>query len=367
MNWTEDTEAEPETQGLDWRQRGSTRDTGASLEKTCQTREMEIPEYLDYGTRPKIRPYYIEPWFWRLVDVGTGEEMLNLKVMKYITTWSAQALCVSKTKGFGMSEVVSHTVFKPLTISVKQPYAAVLDERLPVFISIRSSLDYCVWGMVHMVWNSKFLNADGYYGPRRIGCICGDKPYNVWALNELCGERARTGRDISYGNASISDEVHRKILVKAEGVEQSYTYTSYFCSEGDIMGAPLSNLEYLVHMPTNCGEQNMIGFVSNILVLNYLNSTGNLEETARQTALNKMKKGYQEALSFRHKDGSFSAFGDKDPKGSVWLTSFLIKSFARAQKISHVISWYLMLSHDISCNLRISHVISRYLVLFVKE
>ncbi|GFO02551.1 alpha-2-macroglobulin-like protein [Plakobranchus ocellatus] len=44
------------------------------------------------------------------------------------------------------------------------------------------------------------------------------------------------------------------------------------------------------------------------------------------------KKGYQEALSFRHKDGSFSAFGDKDPKGSVWLTSFLIKSFVRAQK-----------------------------------
>ncbi|GFO49774.1 alpha-2-macroglobulin-like protein, partial [Plakobranchus ocellatus] len=41
---------------------------------------------------------------------------------------------------------------------------------------------------------------------------------------------------------------------------------------------------------------------------------------------------YQRALNYRHKDGSFSAFGDKDPKGSVWLTSFVVKSFAQAKK-----------------------------------
>ncbi|GFO27558.1 alpha-2-macroglobulin-like protein, partial [Plakobranchus ocellatus] len=288
------------------------------------TRALDIPEYLDYGQRPKIRPYFIEPWYWGLVDVGAGEIMFNLTTMKYITTWSAQAVCVSKTKGFGMSEVVSHTVLKPLTVSVKQPYAAVLDERLPVFISIRSSMDYCIWGMVKMVWNHNFLFLEGEdkNWPRRVGCICSDKPYtvtyfirprvlgymdiqvSVWDLSRPCSEQARTGRDISYGNASISDEVHRKILVKAEGVEQSYTYTSYFCSED---GKPLSE-EVPLQLPKG-------------------------KEIIKNSAHGEVQViGYQEALSFRHKDGSFSAFGDKDPKGSVWLTSFLVKSFARAQK-----------------------------------
>ncbi|GFN89996.1 alpha-2-macroglobulin-like protein [Plakobranchus ocellatus] len=98
------------------------------------------------------------------------------------------------------------------------------------------------------------------------------------------------------------------------------------------MGAALNNMEYLVRMPTGCGEQNMIGFVSNILVLNYLYSTGNLKDTTRQAVLNNMEIGYQRTLNYRHKDGSFSAFGDKDPTGSVWLTSFVVKSLAQAKK-----------------------------------
>ncbi|GFN97897.1 LOW QUALITY PROTEIN: hypothetical protein PoB_002440300 [Plakobranchus ocellatus] len=101
---------------------------------------------------------------------------------------------------------------------------------------------------------------------------------------------------------------------------------------GDIIGAALNNLQYLVRMPTGCGEQNMIGFVSSIIVLNYLYSTGNRQETTRQAALNKMEIDYQHALNYYHSDGSFSAFGDKDANGSVWLTSFIVKSFAQAQK-----------------------------------
>ncbi|RXG53101.1 Complement C3 alpha chain [Armadillidium vulgare] len=36
-------------------------------------------------------------------------------------------------------------------------------------------------------------------------------------------------------------------------------------------------------------------------------------------------------LLFRHRDGSFSSFGDKDKEGSTWLTAFVVKSFAQAR------------------------------------
>jgi hypothetical protein len=41
--------------------------------------------------------------------------------------------------------------------------------------------------------------------------------------------------------------------------------------------------------------------------------------------------GYQRELNYRHADGSYSAFGDTDGEGSMWLTAFVVKSFAQAR------------------------------------
>ncbi len=41
--------------------------------------------------------------------------------------------------------------------------------------------------------------------------------------------------------------------------------------------------------------------------------------------------GYQRELTYRHGDGSFSAFGERDDSGSMWLTAFVVKSFAQAR------------------------------------
>ena len=42
--------------------------------------------------------------------------------------------------------------------------------------------------------------------------------------------------------------------------------------------------------------------------------------------------GYQRELTYRHQDGSYSAFGQSDDSGSTWLTAFVLKSFAQAQQ-----------------------------------
>ena len=42
--------------------------------------------------------------------------------------------------------------------------------------------------------------------------------------------------------------------------------------------------------------------------------------------------GYQRELTFRHDDGSYSAFGKSDNSGSMWLTAFVVKSFAQARQ-----------------------------------
>jgi CD109 antigen len=37
-----------------------------------------------------------------------------------------------------------------------------------------------------------------------------------------------------------------------------------------------------------------------------------------------METGYQQELTYRHPDGSFSAFGSSDPSGSTWLVRLLL-------------------------------------------
>lgn len=39
---------------------------------------------------------------------------------------------------------------------------------------------------------------------------------------------------------------------------------------GDILGPSILNLANLIKMPSGCGEQNMLNFVPNIMILNYL-------------------------------------------------------------------------------------------------
>ena len=49
-----------------------------------------------------------------------------------------------------------------------------------------------------------------------------------------------------------------------------------------------------------------------------------------------MLVGYQRELTYRRHDGSFSAFGDSDQEGSLWLTAFVLKTFAEAKALMYI-------------------------------
>lgn len=96
------------------------------------------------------------------------------------------------------------------------------------------------------------------------------------------------------------------------------------------MGVVIKNLDNLIRMPGGCGEQNMINFVPNIVVLNYLNKTNQLTAEIEKKATQYLQIGYQRQLNFRHQDGSYSAFGYSDARGSIWLTAFVVRSLRLA-------------------------------------
>lgn len=99
---------------------------------------------------------------------------------------------------------------------------------------------------------------------------------------------------------------------------------------GDILGTTLTNIQSLIRLPSGCGEQNMLNFVPNIIILNYLKATSQLSPYIENKIKSYTEIGYQGQLSYRHSDGSFSVFGKSDQSGSTWLTAFIAKSFRQA-------------------------------------
>lgn len=100
---------------------------------------------------------------------------------------------------------------------------------------------------------------------------------------------------------------------------------------GDILGASLNNLDSLIQIPYGCGEQNMLNFVPDIVILRYLELSNKLTNETRSKAISFIELGYQRELEFLRNDGSFSAFGNSDTTGSTWLTAFVVKSFLLAE------------------------------------
>ncbi|KAF2980460.1 hypothetical protein EK904_008359 [Melospiza melodia maxima] len=100
---------------------------------------------------------------------------------------------------------------------------------------------------------------------------------------------------------------------------------------GDVMGPTLNNLDNLLRLPFGCGEQNMIHFAPNVFVLKYLQKTKQLSHEVEAEATDYLVQGYQRQLTYKRQDGSYSAFGERDSSGSMWLTAFVLKSFAQSR------------------------------------
>uniref|UniRef100_A0A8C5QAP5 Uncharacterized protein n=1 Tax=Leptobrachium leishanense TaxID=445787 RepID=A0A8C5QAP5_9ANUR len=53
--------------------------------------------------------------------------------------------------------------------------------------------------------------------------------------------------------------------------------------------------------------------------------------TLKASVFNYLKEWYQRQLTYKHGDGSYSAFGKSDKEGNTWLTAFVVKSFSKAR------------------------------------
>lgn len=103
------------------------------------------------------------------------------------------------------------------------------------------------------------------------------------------------------------------------------------------MGPVSNNFDKLVKQPTGCGEQNMVKLAPLKSIAAYLTDTLQINSKTINLIKEYLITGYQKQLSYRHHDGSFSAFGpsySNGKSGGTWLTAFVLRVFVEAYKLN---------------------------------
>ncbi|CAO2606747.1 Pregnancy zone protein [Lemmus lemmus] len=368
-------------------------------------------ESLEVEVRETVRKYFPETWIWDMVplDISGGSE-LAVKVPDSITEWKASAFCLSGANGLGLSPTISLTVFQPFFLELTLPYSVVRGEAFTLKATVFNYMSHCIRIRVDLENSPDFL-AVPVGDQEDSHCICGNRRKTVsWAVTpkslgevnftataealrsaELCGS------EVAKVPALVQkDTVVKPLIVEPEGIEKEQTFNTLLCASdtelldqwsltlppnvvegsarathsilGDILGSAMQNLQNLLQMPYGCGEQNMVLFVPNIYVLNYLNETQQLSETITSKAIGYLISGYQRQLNYQHTDGSFSTFGDRggNSPGNTWLTAFVLKAFAQAQShifiekthITKALSWLSWKQKENGCFQQSGHLLN---------
>ncbi|TTQ23532.1 Alpha-2-macroglobulin-like protein 1 [Bagarius yarrelli] len=348
-------------------------ETGATEAPTIFTNQTSADSTSNSAVVP-IQTYFPETWIWDLVPISQcGAGPLNKTLPDFITTWQADAFCTSPD-GFGVAPKIELVTFRPFVVSLIMPSSIVQGEMLKLKATVFNYLQSCMMVKVTLSDSKHFLvhcKNCSY-----TSCLCANESWTVsWIITPLvlgevsvsvkaeamqsvilCGDN-----EVIVPEKGNTDTVTKTLLVQAEGTKQYKSYNKILCPSedgsvetmvsltlpeifiedsamssvsvlGDVMGRALQNLGSLLEMPYGCGEQNILRFAPNIFILQYLESTKQLKLEIMSTAQTYLVSGYQKELTYRHTDGSYSAFGMDDASGNTWLTAFVMKSFGSAMR-----------------------------------
>ncbi|KAG3289801.1 hypothetical protein H1C71_026086 [Ictidomys tridecemlineatus] len=327
---------------------------------------VDINDFSSFSN-PRVRKHFPETWIWLDTDMGSKiHQEFEVTVPDSITSWVATAFVISEDLGLGLTTApVELQAFQPFFIFLNLPYSVIRGEEFALEVTIFNYLKEATEVKViikksdgyDILLTSNEINATGHQ--QTILVPSEDGATVVFPVRPThLGEIPITVMAIS---PTASDAITQRILVKAEGIEKSYsqsilldltdnklqtTMKSFSFSfpphtvsgseriqitaVGDVLGPSINGLASLIRMPYGCGEQNMINFAPNIYILDYLTKKKQLTDNIKEKSLSFMRQGYQRELLYQRDDGSFSAFGNNDPSGSTWLSAFVLRCFLEA-------------------------------------
>ncbi|XP_077503862.1 CD109 antigen-like isoform X3 [Amblyomma americanum] len=320
----------------------------------------------------RLRRFFPETWLWNSTLTGPdGRAVIASTIPDTITSWVISAFALDSLTGLGIAPSQAKvTVFRPFFVTASLPYSVLRGESVAIQCVVFNYNKKPVEAEVTLennrgefIFSSLSNDVTGEENKERR-----TKKVMVPAQDGIPVSFLITPLKLGYIDIRVSatsslagDAILKKLLVKPEGSKQYFNKAILIdrrnpsapptianisipipknavpgserisiSAIGDLLGPSVNNLDQLLVMPHGCGEQNMLDFVPNVVVLDYLKRANRLSPPVQNKAIRNLEDGYQRELTYKRDDNSFSAFGNTDKSGSTWLTAFVLKSFAQA-------------------------------------
>lgn len=315
----------------------------------------------------RVRQFFPETWLWTAVTSdAAGRATQHATAPDSITTWMLRAVALSKEHGLGIAEAELR-VFQPFFVQLDLPYSAIRREEFPVKVALYNYQQAAQEFEVEIEPADWFDLLDEPLKKTTVDAnSVGAAEFMIRPTRLGVNALRATARSTSSADALVKDLIVEPEGVARERVENIVLASgaarplslpvppdaiegsarAYLALTGNVLSQTLDGLESLLQMPFGCGEQNMILFAPNVFVMRYLKETGQIKPEIMAKAEKLMLTGYQRELTYRRSDGSFSAFGQQDAEGSLWLTAFVLKTFAQARGLIFIDETVLQTARD---------------------
>ncbi|MCD4765937.1 MAG: alpha-2-macroglobulin [Methanosarcinales archaeon] len=304
----------------------------------------------------RVRQFFPETWVWEpeLLTDDSGMAEVDLSAPDSITTWRLHAVS-SSPDGFGIAET-GLKVFQDFFVDPDLPYEVTRGEEFPVTVQVYNYLDKEQQVTVTLA-STNWFDIIGSSNSQISVPANSVQPVSFTIRPTQVGTQLV---EITGQTTSRADAVKKEIIVEPEGTRREIVINGILQDQDVILDAALphgivadsgkvllsftpslvaqsiSGVDDLLGMPYGCGEQNMMFFAPDVEILRYLKTSGQTNPEIQAKAELFIITGYQRQLTYQHRDGSFSAFGDSDPVGSLWLTAFVLQSFSSARDVTTI-------------------------------
>ncbi|XP_078507522.1 ovostatin-like [Lissotriton helveticus] len=328
-----------------------------------------------------VRTSFPEMWMYEIVKIGSaGRADLSRKVPDTITNWVCDVPCNSYTRGFGaLDEPKGLTVFQDFFVDYNMGPTLVRGEVCFLKVTAFNYQKQCAFVELTLApsadYNAQLISVDN-------ACICQNGRTTAtyaFSANKLrsidISVTAETKPNSTCSGAAsgiqYKDTVIRPLFVFAEGLAREETQGALLCSKdgpvsqsinvnphpqmvndsariivscvGDPIGLSAQYLNDLVQMPTGCAEQTLSMLLANLLVREYMNVTGKLDQAFKEKSDYNIANGAGNMVKFHSSLGCLTTWQNSFSRNfwtqtscSLWLTCLGLVTLNKAKEYTFV-------------------------------
>ena len=308
-----------------------------------------------------MRQYFPETLFWApdLVTDDNGHLSTQLVAADSITSWKITALA-SNQAGIIGSNQADFIVFQPFFIDPDLPTHLTRGDAVTIPVAIYNYLDDPQDIEVHLqdITGLTLLSDPVQRLTLEAGEVSsvpysfraekvGGASMTFYAAGQVPGRDEQPVEDaikrrievhadgkmvetVDNGNLSGEDgALHGTVHVPVDSIEGSNRVFVKFSA--GTMAVVVGGVDGMLRMPSGCFEQTSSTTYPNVLIIDYMKASGQLNHEIETRALEYIALGYQRLVSFEVPGGGFEWFGS--PPAHLVLTAYGLNEFADMSRV----------------------------------